>query len=82
VWSLGATVDKNGRDKFDAEFREMMTGKDEENPIPAEVGKIECPIPPDGLVYDYLFEVSMWICSSDEFLSLEAVISYMLLTFY
>ena len=60
----------------------MMTGKDEENPIPAEVGKIECPIPPDGLVYDYLFEVSMWICSSDEFLSLEAVISYMLLTFY
>ena len=50
-------MDRNGREKFDAEFREMMTGKDEENLIPAEVGKIECPIPPDGLVYDYLFEV-------------------------
>jgi len=57
VWSLGATVDKNGRDKFDAMFRELMMGKDEENSIPAEVGKVECPIPPDGLVYDYLFEV-------------------------
>ena len=57
MWSLGATVDKNGRDKFDAMFRELMMGKDEENPIPAEVGKVECPIPPDGLVYDYLFEV-------------------------
>ena len=76
-------MDRNGREKFDAEFREMMTGKGEDNLIPAEVGKIECPIPPDGLVYDYLFEVKyVDMYSSDEFVPLETVISYMLLTFY
>ena len=51
-------MDKNGRDKFDELFRELMSGKHEEYPIPNEVGKIDCPIPPEGLIYEYLFEVS------------------------
>ena len=34
-----------------------MGGKLEEHEIPAVVGKIDTPIPPEGLVYDYLFEV-------------------------
>ena len=50
-------MDKNGRDKFDELFREIMSGKNEEYPIPSEVGKIDCPIPPEGLIYEYLFEV-------------------------
>lgn len=57
MWSLGATVNKDGRDKFDAFLRELMGGKLEEHEIPAVVGKIDTPIPPEGLVYDYLFEV-------------------------
>ena len=28
--------------------------------IPAEVGKIDVPIPPEGLVYDYMFEVCVY----------------------
>ena len=51
VWTLGATGDKLSCEKFDAFFRELV-GAD----IPEVVGKIECPIPPDGMVYDYLFE--------------------------
>lgn len=51
-------MDKNGRDKFDELFRDLMSGKNEEHPIPSEVGKIECPIPPEGQIYEYLFEVS------------------------
>ena len=34
-----------------------MGGKLEEHEIPAVVGKVDTPIPPEGLVYDYLFEV-------------------------
>ena len=51
-------MDKNGRDKFDELFRELMSGKHEEHSIPSEVGKIDCPIPPEGLIYEYLFEVN------------------------
>lgn len=50
-------MDKNGRDKFDELFRDLMSGKNEEHPIPSEVGKIDCPIPPEGQIYEYLFEV-------------------------
>ena len=36
-----------------------MSGKTGE--VPTIVGKIDCPIPPEGLVYDYLFEVRVQI---------------------
>lgn len=57
VWSVGACVDTDSRVKFDAFFKDLMAGKNEEHPIPSLVGKIEAPIPNEGLVYDYLFEV-------------------------
>ena len=56
-------MDKNGRDKFDELFRDLMSGKNEEHPLPSEVGKIDCPIPPEGQIYEYLFEVSNSHCS-------------------
>ncbi|XP_077865268.1 dynein axonemal heavy chain 12 [Saccoglossus kowalevskii] len=57
VWSIGASVDSDGQVKFDAQLREMLTGKSENfPPIPNEVGKIDVPIPPEGLVYEYMYE--------------------------
>lgn len=61
VWSVGACVDTDSRVKFDAFFKDLIAGKNEEHPVPSLVGKIEAPIPNEGLVYDYLFEVSLYI---------------------
>ena len=38
-----------------------MAGKTEGHEVPPEVGKIDVPIPPEGLVYDYMFEVCVWL---------------------
>ena len=58
IWSVGGTVDTDGRTKFDAYMREIMSGKSEYHPMPADVGaKIEVPIPENGLVYDFVYEV-------------------------
>ena len=66
VWSVGATCDHDGHEKFSEFFRELISGELvrelssgelEEHKTPPTVGKVECPIPPEGLVYDYLFEV-------------------------
>ena len=35
-----------------------MAGTTEGHEMPPEVGKIDVPIPPEGLVYDYMFEVT------------------------
>lgn len=59
MWSVGASVDTDSRVKFDAFFKDLMAGKNEEHPIPPIVGKIESPIPHEGLVYDYMFEVGL-----------------------
>ncbi|XP_057312411.1 dynein axonemal heavy chain 12-like isoform X2 [Hydractinia symbiolongicarpus] len=56
VWSIGATCDAPGRDKFDVYYKELISGKNEDHPIPTAVGKIECPMPTDHPVYDYMFE--------------------------
>ena len=56
IWSLGATGDKPSQEKFETFFRDLMGDKSEEHPIPVAVGKIECPLPPEGTVYDYMFE--------------------------
>lgn len=63
VWSVGACVDTDSRVKFDAFFKDLMAGKIEEHPIPSLVGKIEAPIPNEGLIYDYLFEVRGYLGS-------------------
>lgn len=62
VWSIGATCDADSRIKFDAMFKDLMSGKMEECPIPAFIGKIDCPMPADHSVYEYMFEVpSFWL---------------------
>lgn len=50
-------MDTDSRIKFDEFFKDLIAGKNEDSPVPAIVGKIEAPIPHEGLVYDYLFEV-------------------------
>ncbi|XP_065190205.1 dynein axonemal heavy chain 12-like [Sycon ciliatum] len=57
IWSIGASVDSNSRDKFNTFLREILSGAVELHPIPAEVGKIEVPMPPEGLVFDFVFEL-------------------------
>lgn len=56
VWSIGATCDANGHDLFSDFFHELCSGKMEGHEMPTAVVKVECPMPPDGKVYDYLFE--------------------------
>lgn len=56
VWSIGASCDKNGHDMFNEFFHELCSGKMEGHGIPSAVGKVDCPIPADGNIYDYFFE--------------------------
>ena len=56
IWSIGATCDTNGHDIFSDFFRELSSGKMEGHEMPSGVGKVDTPIPPEGSVYDYLFE--------------------------
>ncbi|XP_071807320.1 dynein axonemal heavy chain 12-like isoform X1 [Asterias amurensis] len=57
VWSVGAVVDTDGRTKFDAFFRDILSGKNEAHPFPSEIGaKLDVPFPTEGLVYDYMYD--------------------------
>ena len=58
VWSIAGVIDVDGRTKFDAFYRELLAGKNEDHPAPKVIGKIEIPIPENGFVYDFCFEVS------------------------
>ncbi|XP_010786328.1 dynein heavy chain 12, axonemal-like [Notothenia coriiceps] len=55
VWSVGGSCDSDSRERFSEFFRVIVSGK-AENPIPASVGKWECPMDDKGLVYDYYYE--------------------------
>uniref|UniRef100_A0A7N8WP92 Dynein axonemal heavy chain 12 n=1 Tax=Mastacembelus armatus TaxID=205130 RepID=A0A7N8WP92_9TELE len=57
VWSVGGSCDTDSRERFSDFFRMSVSGKIDEDPIPATVGKWECPMDEKGLVYDYLYEV-------------------------
>uniref|UniRef100_H2Z3M9 Uncharacterized protein n=1 Tax=Ciona savignyi TaxID=51511 RepID=H2Z3M9_CIOSA len=59
VWSVGAVVDLDGRHKFSDFIRTMQSGKDEEHPLPASLGKFDVPIPDAGLVYDHYFQLNV-----------------------
>lgn len=61
VWSIGATGDTPSYEKFNVFYRDLVGGKMEGRPVPPVLGKIECPMPPEGSVYDYLFEVRMMV---------------------
>ncbi|CAJ1084997.1 dynein heavy chain 12%2C axonemal [Xyrichtys novacula] len=56
VWSVGGSCDADSRERFSEFFRTTVSGKAEEHPIPATVGKWECPMDDKGLVYDYFYE--------------------------
>ena len=57
MWSIGGLTDYEGRQKFDQFFREVLSGKNEANPIPKLIQKIEIPFPEAATVYDYFYEV-------------------------
>ncbi|XP_051280505.1 dynein axonemal heavy chain 12 [Dicentrarchus labrax] len=56
VWSMGGSCDADSRERFSKFFRVTVSGETEEHPIPAAVGKWECPMDEKGLVYDYFYE--------------------------
>ena len=56
IWSVGATCDKNGHEVFSEFFRELSGGRMEGHELPNTVGKVDMPLPAEGMVYDYLFE--------------------------
>ncbi|XP_031217595.1 dynein heavy chain 12, axonemal [Mastomys coucha] len=57
IWSIGASCDTDGRLAFDNFLRSVVTGKNEEAPIPFLISKWECPFDEKGLVYDYMYEL-------------------------
>nr|XP_008166211.1 dynein axonemal heavy chain 12 isoform X1 [Chrysemys picta bellii] len=57
VWSIGGTCDSDSRVLFDIFMRDILAGKSEAHPVPAAVGKWDCPFDEKGLVYDYMYEL-------------------------
>ncbi|KAJ3276290.1 Dynein heavy chain 3, axonemal [Terramyces sp. JEL0728] len=55
IWSLGGTINQNSRAGFDRFLRNLLDGSNKEFPTPDTI-KIDKPVPPPGLVYDYMFE--------------------------
>lgn len=54
---MGGSCDADSREKFSDFFREAVSGKLEDYPVPAAVGKWESPMDEKGLVYDYFYQV-------------------------
>ncbi|KAM9856226.1 dynein axonemal heavy chain 12 [Aulostomus maculatus] len=68
VWSLGGILDANSRETFSEFIKVILSGKNEDHPVPATVGKWECPIDEKGPVYDFFYEFKgkgKWIHWSD-----------------
>ncbi|XP_054991966.1 LOW QUALITY PROTEIN: dynein axonemal heavy chain 12 [Sorex araneus] len=57
IWSIGGSCDTDGRVIFDSFIRTAIQGKLENYPLPASVGKWECPFEEKGLVYDFMYEL-------------------------
>uniref|UniRef100_A0A803T4Q5 Dynein axonemal heavy chain 12 n=1 Tax=Anolis carolinensis TaxID=28377 RepID=A0A803T4Q5_ANOCA len=64
IWSIGGTCDSDGRTVFDNFMKDIVTGKLEEHPVPASVGKWDHPFEEKGLVYDYMFEFCVCLFTS------------------
>ncbi|XP_078517697.1 dynein axonemal heavy chain 12 [Lissotriton helveticus] len=56
IWSIGGSCDTDSQIKFDTFMRNIVSGKDEDHPVAASIGKWECPFEEKGLVYDYAYE--------------------------
>jgi dynein heavy chain len=55
VWSIGCSVDTEGRAKFDEFFRELISGKHRDWSPPPGM-KLQYLIPDKGTIYDYVFD--------------------------
>ncbi|XP_048348807.1 dynein axonemal heavy chain 3 [Sphaerodactylus townsendi] len=56
VWTIGATVNAEGRKKFDLFFRNILLGADDDNPRPKSVKLTKNNIFPErGTIYDFYF---------------------------
>ena len=62
VWSIGATVDIDGREKFSDLLHEIQTGNSEDYPPPAGLKKIDTPLP--DYAYDFYFKLRLPIFDS------------------
>ena len=51
AWSLGATVNSEGREKFNDFLKELLSSKP-----PPTVGKIDLPFPDSATIYDAMFD--------------------------
>jgi len=60
-WSFAAVTESDSREKFDRFFRDLVTDKNENFPIPASISKLEGVFPDAGLVQDFCFEVSLYL---------------------
>ncbi|XP_056445731.1 dynein axonemal heavy chain 12 isoform X2 [Gadus chalcogrammus] len=56
VWSVGGCCDAESRERFDGFFREITSGEMDKHPVPAAVGRWECPLDEKGLAYDFSYE--------------------------
>lgn len=56
-WTIAAVVDNDGRQKFDAFYKDLLNGKIESSPVPKSVGKFDVPLPDAMNCYDVFFEV-------------------------
>nr|XP_019953955.1 PREDICTED: dynein heavy chain 12, axonemal-like [Paralichthys olivaceus] len=56
TWSVGGSCDADSQAVFSEFLKTTISGKSEEFPLPASVGKWECPMDSEGLVYDYFYE--------------------------
>ncbi|XP_076341069.1 dynein axonemal heavy chain 12-like [Tachypleus tridentatus] len=75
IWSIGGTCDETGREAFSLFLRELLSGMVKNWPVPHAVGKITCPLPDDGQVYDFVFETKgkgQWHKWSDSIKSLDS----------
>uniref|UniRef100_A0A8C9V6G4 Dynein axonemal heavy chain 7 n=1 Tax=Scleropages formosus TaxID=113540 RepID=A0A8C9V6G4_SCLFO len=55
VWGLGGTINGESRKKFDAFFRNLVAGTNDEHPRPKSVTLPKNVFPEKGSVYDYYF---------------------------
>ena len=63
-WSLAAVIDPDGRKKFDLYYRNLISGRNEDLPVPASVVKVKVPFPDGGLVYDYSYQARQSVTCS------------------
>ncbi|OAF71836.1 Dynein heavy chain 12, axonemal [Intoshia linei] len=57
AWSLGGLLDQTSRPKFDVFLRNLHENKNEDYPIPNDLGVVsEVVLPEKGVIYDYFYE--------------------------